>query len=66
MMTIFFRGLGSTIRVNVLWQIAFLTNLDNLVRKKWRNFLEQVEDFRDDMGSNLFLFLLLGLCYFSF
>ena len=38
-------------------------DLDSVVAKKCKNFLEQVEDFGDDVGPNSFLFLLLGLHY---
>ena len=37
-MTIFFRGLGGNIRVNILWQIACCNDLDNVVRKKSMDF----------------------------
>ena len=40
-------------------------NLDCMVGKKCKEFLGQVEDFKDAIGYNLFLFLFLGLFYFS-
>ena len=40
-------------------------NLDCMVGKKCKEFLGQVEDFKDAIGSNLFLFLFLGLLYYS-
>lgn len=41
-------------------------DLDGVTRKKHKNFLEQEEDFRNDLGPNLFLFLLLNLYCNSF
>ena len=41
-------------------------DLDGMEWKKCKNLWGQVENFRDDMGSNQFMFLLLGLYYNNF
>lgn len=42
------------------------TDLDSIVGKKCKDLWEQVESIKDDMRSNVFLFLFMGLYNYSF